>query len=79
MPLVRVTRVNVKGIEKELRRLNDLLTLYLANVCGLTIPGEAPASDESQVLYSDDESTYRRELEDVVARRNPERHVEADE
>lgn len=72
-PLISITRINLKGVESELRRIADAMEAYLSHVHGYNmrapkpLPSD-PAADEASVGYSDDATSAKLEIiDDLVA------------
>ena len=58
----------LRGVEKELRRLNENFELYLSHVCGVT-PSSVKRKNvegETGVSYTDEEQDAVREIEEIL-------------
>lgn len=72
--------VRLRPLTLEVRRLADLLELYLQHVHGLTTRvSPLEKGDESEVLHTDDYSSLRSELESIAKHKDPERIIDVDE
>ena len=76
MSLIKVIRLDNKGIVRELTRLNDNLELLLTQGMGLHLKPPSLERDASDISYTDDVGTLRQELVDIHDGRNPLRPIE---
>lgn len=70
-PFINVTRVNLKGVETELRRIADALEAYLAVAHNYHMRAPQPIAggdEEATVAYADDATSARQEIMDDLVR-----------
>ena len=66
---MNVTWVRLKGVEKQLRRIADLLEIVVEESYGRRLtPATAPIGPEPEVLYTDEEADAVREMEEAMKR-----------
>lgn len=71
-PLLSITRVNLKGVEAELRRIADALEAYLSVVHNYNLRPPQPIAsngnvEDASVEYSDDQKSAILEVIDDMA------------
>ena len=64
MAVFDITRVNLEGIERELKRFNNLIELFLKSQFGIALTKEGmevSQDDDSSVSFTDEEADVVRE------------------
>lgn len=76
---INILRADLKGIERELKRMNDLFELVVTQTLGLHLAPLEKQKDASDVIYSSDLETFKNELIDLNAGKNPFRPIGVDD
>ncbi len=70
---MNVNLVRLRMVEKQLRRIADLLEIVVEETWGRRLsPAQAPTGPEPEVLYTNEEADAVREMEEAMKRYKPE-------
>lgn len=69
---MEISLYRLRGVEKELKRLNANFELYLEHVCHITPHGAKRERDivleDTEVIYTNEEEDARRELLEAIGK-----------
>jgi len=70
---MNVTLMRLRGVERQLKRIADLLEIVVEETWGRRLtPSPPPSGPEPEVMYTDEEADAVREMEEAMKRYKPE-------